>query len=72
MSELSRGSGGPPSRRSRERRAYRLAVTGAGSGAVAVVTLILAVFGVMGFGIPVLAIVAAVICAVLLRRSVSA
>jgi hypothetical protein len=70
MSDLTRGSGGPPSRRGRERRAFQLVVTGGTAGAVAVVTLLLAIFGVMGFGIPLIAIIVAVVCGVLLRRTV--
>ncbi len=45
-------------------------VTGGTAGAVAVVTFVLAVFGVMSFGIPLIAIVVAVICGFLLRRAV--
>ncbi len=71
MSDLTKGSGGPPSRRGREKRAYRLVVTGGTAGAVAVVTFVLAVFGVVGFGIPLIAIVVAVICGMLLRRTVA-
>jgi hypothetical protein len=71
MSDLTKGSGGPPSRRGREKRAYRLVVTGGTAGAVAVVSFVLAVFGVVGFGIPLIAIVVAVICGLLLRRTVA-
>ncbi len=70
MSDLTRGSGGPPSRRGREKRAYQLVVAGGTAGAVAVVTLLLAIFGVMGFGIPLIAIVVAVVCGLLFRRTV--
>ena len=45
MSDLSRSSGGPPSRRSREQRAYRLVVTGGVAGVIAVVGLVLAIAG---------------------------
>jgi ABC-type bacteriocin/lantibiotic exporter with double-glycine peptidase domain len=61
---------GPPSRRSRERRAYRLATTGGVLGVVAVVTFVLAIAGVMGFGVPILAAIVAAICIVLFRRTV--
>jgi hypothetical protein len=71
MSDLTKGSGGPPSRRGREKRAYRLVVTGGTAGAVAVVSFVLAIFGVVGFGIPLIAIVVAVICGLLLRRTVA-
>ena len=43
MSDLSAACGGPPSRRSREQRAYRLVVTGGAAGVVAVVGLVLAI-----------------------------
>ena len=71
MSDLTRSPSGPPSRRSREQRAYRLVLAGGTAAAVAVVTFVLAAIGVMGFGIPVLAVIVAVICGVLFRRTVS-
>jgi ABC-type bacteriocin/lantibiotic exporter with double-glycine peptidase domain len=70
MSELSRRSSGPPSRRSREQRAYRLVVAGGTAAAIAVVTFILAIAGIMGFGIPVLVAIVAGVCWLLFRRSV--
>jgi putative flippase GtrA len=60
----------PPSRRSREQRAYRLVVVGGTAGVVAVVTFVLAIAGAMGFGVPVIAAIVAAICWVLFRRSV--
>ncbi len=70
MSDLARSPGGPPSRRGREQRAYRLVVTGGVAGAVAVVGAVLAAIGVFGWGVPVLAAIVAVICFFLLRRTV--
>lgn len=70
MSDLSRRPNRTP-RRVKEQRAYRLGVVGAGAGVVAVVTGILAIVGVMGFSIPFLAVLVAVICAVLFRKTVS-
>jgi putative flippase GtrA len=61
---------GPPSRRSRERRAFRLVVTGGTAAVVAAVTFVLAIAGAMGFGIPVIAAIVAAICWVLFRRTV--
>jgi hypothetical protein len=58
------------SRRSREQRGFQLVVTGGVAGAVAVVTLILAIVGVMSLGIPILAILIAVACVLLFRRTV--
>lgn len=71
MSDLTRSPSGPPSRRSREQRAYRLVLAGGAAAAVAVVTFVLAAVGVMGFGIPVLAVIVAVVCGLLFRRTVS-
>lgn len=64
-----RGSYTP--RRAREQRAYRLVVTGGAAGTIGVVTLVLAAVGVMGATIPVIALVIAVICAVMFRRTVA-
>jgi hypothetical protein len=46
-------------------------LAGGAAGAVAVVTFVLAVVGVMGFGIPVLAVIVALVCGLLFRRTVS-
>jgi hypothetical protein len=69
--DLTRRSGGPPSRRGREKRAYQLAVGGGVAGAVAVIGGLLALFGVLGWGVPVLAALIAVVCYFLFRRTVS-
>ncbi len=58
-------------RRAREKRAYNLAVAGGTLGLVAVVGFFLAIFDVVGFGLPFLAAVLAVICGWLFRRAVS-
>ena len=71
MADLTRRPSDRPSRREREQRAYRLIQAGGAAGAVAVVTGVLALVGVIGFGIPLLAVVVAVICALLFRRTVS-
>jgi hypothetical protein len=71
MGDISPRSGGVPSRRSREQRAYRLVVAGGAAGAVAVVGLVLAIVGVIGYWLPVLALVVAVICLFLFRRTVA-
>lgn len=71
MSDLARSSGGgPPSRRGRERRAFQLVVAGGTAGTVAVVGFVLAVVGVIGFGVPVLAAIIAAVCAFLFRRTI--
>jgi len=68
---LSPSSGGPPSRRSRERRAYQLALVGGTAGVIAVVGIILAAVGVFGFGVPFIAAIVAIVCGLLFRRTVS-
>lgn len=68
---LTPSSGGPPSRRGRERRAYQLVLVGSAAGVVAVVGFVLAAVGVLGFGIPFIAAIVAIVCGVLFRRTVS-
>ena len=68
---LSPSSGGPPSRRSRERRAYQLILVGGTAGVIAVVGFVLAAVGVIGFGIPFLAAIVAIVCGLIFRRTVS-
>jgi hypothetical protein len=46
-------------------------LAGGTAAAVAVVTFVLAVVGVMGFAIPILAVIVAVVCGLLFRRTVS-
>ena len=67
---LTPSSGGPPSRSARERRAYQLVLAGSAAGTVAVVGFVLALFAVIGFGIPFIALVVAVVCLWLFRRTV--
>ena len=47
----------------REKRAYRLVQVGSVSGLAGVVTLVLAIVGVMGAGLPILLLVIAALCA---------
>jgi ABC-type bacteriocin/lantibiotic exporter with double-glycine peptidase domain len=70
MSDLERRSGSRPSRRQREQRAYNLALAGGTLAIVFVVTTLLAILGVMGWSIPILAAILAVACALLFRRTV--
>ena len=70
MADLARRPSRTP-RRAREQRAYRLVVVGGGAGLVAVVTFVLAIAGVLGFGVPVIAAIVAAICLWLFRRVVS-
>ena len=61
----------PSSRRKREQRAYGLVLVGGTAGAVAVVGFILAIFGVVGGGIPLIAAIVAIVCALAFRATVS-
>ena len=70
MGNLTPSSGGPPSRRQREKRAYQLVLAGGTATAVAVVGVVLAIVGVIGFGIPVTAAIIAAVCAFMFRRTV--
>jgi hypothetical protein len=71
VNSLEPRSGKRVSRKDREAKAFRLVVAGATFGAIAVVGLLLAIVGVVGAGVPLLSGLAAVICLVLFRRSVS-
>jgi hypothetical protein len=69
MSDLSKRPGYTP-RRTREQRAFRLVQVGGAAGVVAVVGFVLALVDVIGFGIPLLAAIVAVVCIVLFRSTV--
>jgi hypothetical protein len=70
MSDLERRSGSRLSRRQREQRAYNLVLAGGALAVVFVVTAVLAIVGVMGWSIPILAAILAVVCGLLFRRTV--
>jgi hypothetical protein len=70
MSDLERRPNRTP-RRAREQRAYRYAVTAGGAGLVAVVGLVLAIAGVIGSTLWVIAAIVAAVCALLFWRTVS-
>jgi hypothetical protein len=71
MSDITPRPNRTPSRRSREDRAYKLVLAGSAAAVIAVVTFVLAIVNVMGFGIPVLAALVAVLCGWMFRRTVS-
>jgi hypothetical protein len=71
MADLERRPGRVPSRRTREQRAFQLVVAGGIAGAIGVVGIVLAIFGVVGAGIPIIALIVAIACALLFRRTVS-
>jgi hypothetical protein len=61
MSNLQkRGSYTP--RRAREQRAYRMVVVGGAAGTVGVVSLVLAVVGIVTWTLPIVALIVAAIC----------
>ena len=55
----------------REQRAYRMVVAAGVGATVFVVGAILAVLGVIGWGIPLIALIVAVVCGVVFRGMVS-
>lgn len=63
--------GGYVPRRQREKRAYQLAVGGTTAGAIGVVTLVLAVVGVMSWALPIILLIVAALCYVGFQRTVS-
>lgn len=71
MADLEHRSPSRLSRRQRERRAYQLTLATGGLAVIAVVGIVLAIAGVVGGTIPVLAAILAVVCGLLLRRTLS-
>jgi hypothetical protein len=61
---------GELTRREKEKRGYQLVLAGGGAGVVTVVGFVLAIAGVIGYGLPFVALVVAVICFVMFRRLV--
>lgn len=55
----------------RERRAYQLVVVSGVAGVVFVVGLLLALFNVIGMGIPLIALIVAAVCGLAFRGMVS-
>jgi hypothetical protein len=72
MADLERRPPSRLSRRQRERRAYQLTLATGGLAVVGVVGIVLAIAGAIGGTIPVLALILAVVCGLLLRRTLSA
>jgi len=71
MGNLSPRPGRSPSgRRKAEQRAYSLVLVGGTAAVVAVVGTLLAIFGVIGGGIPLIAAIVAVISILLFRTTV--
>jgi len=70
MSDLERRGGSRPSRKQRADRAYQLVLATGTFGVIGVAGIILAIAGIIGAGLPILALIIAAICFVLLRRTV--
>jgi hypothetical protein len=71
MSDIAKRPSRTP-RRVREKRANQLVLVGGVAGAVAVVGFLLALFtDVVGFGLPLLAAIVAVLCVVVFRRVIA-
>ena len=70
MSSLEPRRGSRMPRRQKQQRGYQLVVVGGGASVVAVVGFVLAIANVIGYGLPVIAVVVAVICFLMFRRLV--
>jgi hypothetical protein len=71
MSDIAKRPSRTP-RRVREKRANQLVLVGGVAGAVAVIGFLLALFtDVVGFGLPLLAAIVAVLCVVVFRRVIA-
>ena len=71
MSDLEPRRGNRVPRRAREQRAYNLVMAGGAASLVFVAGVVLAIIGVVGAWLPILALLIAVACGVLFRRTVS-
>lgn len=71
MSDIQRRSSNRPTRRQREQRAYRLVLATGTFGVLAAIGLVLAIAGVLGSGAVVFPAIIAIVCFLLLRRTVS-
>jgi hypothetical protein len=71
MSDVERRPPSRPPRRRQEQRAYRLVLATGVLGTIAVVGLVLAIAGVIGGALPFLAAVLAIVCGLVLRRTLS-
>jgi len=72
MADLERRSGRGLTRRQREQRAFVSVVLGGGAAVVAVVGFVLAVAGVIGATLPIIAMAVAFACLIQFRRAVRA
>ena len=70
MSDLEPRRGRLP-RHAREQRAYNLVMAGGAASLVFVAGVVLAIVGVVGAWLPILALLVAIACGVMFRRTVS-
>ena len=70
MSDIERRGGSRPTRKKREQRAYRLVVATGTFGLIGVVGILLAILTSFGAGWPIVSLIIAAICFMLLRRTV--
>ncbi len=66
--DLSPRKGSRLSRSQREDRGFRLVAIGGGAAVVTTIGVLLAIFGVIGWGLPLVAIAVLAVCAFLFRR----
>jgi hypothetical protein len=70
MSDIERRGGSRPSRKQREQRAYRLVLATGTFGLIGAVGILLAILTSFGAGWPIVSLIIAAICFMLLRRTV--
>jgi hypothetical protein len=71
MSDIERRRSSRPSRRQREQRAYRLVIASGAFGLLGVVGIVLAIFTSISAFWPIVFLVLAAVCGLLVRRTVS-
>lgn len=70
MSDIQRRSSNRPTRRQREQRAYSLVLATGTLALITVVGVVLAIAGVVGFGLPIVTAILAAVGYLLFRRTV--
>jgi hypothetical protein len=70
MSDLEPRRGNRVPRRAREQRAFNLVRLGGAASVVFVVGVVLAIIGVVGAWLPIVALIVAIACSLLFRRTV--
>jgi hypothetical protein len=70
MSDIERRGGSRLTRKQREERAYRLVLASGAFGLIGAAGILLAILTSFGWGLPILSLIIAAICFMLLRRTV--